>query len=88
MYRGLMGDADSGSRDGMAKFLVSTEATTSVRDAEQGDSGGYKHAVGIYLKRRIVSLIFLGFALLYLVQGQIFTLVGYILDLVSGFLGF
>lgn len=90
MYRGLMGDADSGSRDGMAKFLVSTEAVTSVRDAEQGDSGsgGYKHAVGIYLKRRIVSLIILGFALLYLVQGQIFTLVGYILDLVSGFLGF
>lgn len=93
-YRALVGGdtdgAEGGRGKGLAKFLVSFEASSSVKEAEQGGSGdgGYKHALSLYLKRRIMSLIFLGLALLYLVQGQIYVLVGYILDLVSGFLGF
>ena len=35
-----------------------------------------------------VMLIVLGVCLLYLIQGQIFTLVSWILNLLSGFLGF
>ena len=89
-YRGLMGGVE-GNRDekGVAKFLVSTEAVSAVQDSEQNSDGGsYTYAIGIYLRRRIISLIFLGIALLYLVQGQIYALVGFIMDLVQGFLGF
>lgn len=92
IVRGFLGgDGGNGEGGGKARsYLISHEAISSVEEAENGGggNGGYKHAIWIYLKRRIVALIFLGLALLYLVQGQIFILVGYILDLVSGFLGF
>lgn len=70
--------------------LVSNDAIYAVRVAEDSDGtdGSKKQALGVYLKRRIPMLILLGVCLLYLVQGQIYTLVSWILDLVSGFLGF
>lgn len=70
--------------------LISNDAIYSVKVAEESDGsdGSKKQALGVYLKRRIPMLILLGVCLLYLVQGQIYTLVGWILDLVSGFLGF
>ena len=78
-----------GSRRGASK-IFSDDALYSVRVAEESDDAGgsKKQALGVYLKRRIPMLILLGICLLYLVSGQIYTLVGYILDLVSGFLGF
>lgn len=87
-YRGLMGESD-GDKKGMAKFLVSHEATSAVREAESSDSGqgSYKYAIGIYLRRRAIALVILGICLLYLVQGQIYVFVGFIMDLVQGFLG-
>lgn len=87
-YRGLMGESD-GDKKGVAKFLVSHEATSAVREAEGSDSGqgSYKYAIGIYLRRRAIALIILGICLLYLVQGQIYVFVGFIMDLVQGFLG-
>lgn len=89
-YRGLMGGVDGDSERGKAaKFLVSHEAVSAVRESENSDggNGGYKYAIGIYLKRRVIALILLGIALLYLVQGQIYVFVGFIMDLVQGFLG-
>lgn len=79
--------------NGKAKSKIFTnDAIYAVQVAEEGDGGGgsgsKKQALGIYFKRRVVMLILLGICLLYLVQGQLYTLVGYILDLVSGFLGF
>lgn len=70
--------------------LFSDDAMYAVKVAEeQDDAGGSKkQALGIYLKRRVPMLILLGICLLYLVSGQIYTFVGWILDLVSGFLGF
>ncbi len=70
--------------------LFSHDAIYAVQVAEEGGNGDgeKKQALGIYFKRRVLMLIILGICLLYLVQGQIYTLVGYILDLVSGFLGF
>lgn len=70
--------------------LFSHDAIYAVQVAEEGGNGDgeKKQALGIYFKRRVVMLIILGICLLYLVQGQIYTLVGYILDLVRGFLGF
>lgn len=70
--------------------LVSNDAIYAVRVAEDSDGtdGSKKQALGVYLKRRIPMLILLGVCLLYLVQGQIYILVSWILDLVSGFLKF
>lgn len=67
-------------------MLISHEAIRAVEIAENGDSD--KHAIGIYLKRRIWMLLILGLCLVYLVQGQIYVFVGWFLDLLNGFLGF
>lgn len=78
-----------GSRRGASK-IFSDDALYAVRVAEESDDNGgsKKQALGVYLKRRIPMLILLGICLMYLVSGSIYTLVGYVLDLVSGFVGF
>lgn len=90
---GESNNSNGGSNGDKPKF-ISYEAVSSIRMAEGGEgrdgqSGGTnKLAIGIYFKKRVIMLIVLGVCLLYLVQGQIFTLVSWILDLVHGFLGF
>lgn len=73
---------------GVKSKLFSHDATYAVQVAESQDSGNGspKQALGIYFKRRVFMLILLGICLLYLIQGEIFGLVGKILDLVSGFM--
>lgn len=73
--------------------IISQEAKKAVQAADGGSggqagSGEYKAAVGIYFKYRWKGLVLLGICLLYLVQGQIYTFVGWFIDLFSGFLGF
>lgn len=92
-FRMMVGGDDKGGKDGKPKF-ISWEAVSAVTQAEGGngsggqDGSGNKVAVGIYFKKRVIMLIVLGVCLLYLISGQIYTLVSWILDLVSGFLGF
>lgn len=86
-----IGTDDSGSQK--RPNWVSYEAYYAIQQAEGGEGGGNtkgagKQALGIYLKKRIGMLVLLGVCLLYLIQGQIFTFVGWVLDLVSGFIGF
>lgn len=91
----LDGDGDGGGgkgRSGMAK-IISQEAVSAVQSAEGGggaggQSGNKKLAISQYFKVRWKSLLVLGICLLYLVQGQIYSFVSWIIDLVSGFLGF
>lgn len=91
--RNLVAD-DDGDRSGhkIAKSKIfSHDAIYAVQCAENntdGGSGGGKQALGIYLKRRVVMLIILGICLMYLVQGQVYTFVGWLLTLLNGFLGF
>lgn len=69
--------------------LVSHDAIWAVEQAENNnDANSGRQALGLYMKKRIIMLVFMGIALLYLVQGQIYVFVGYILDIVSGTLGF
>jgi len=81
---------DENKSKGGGSKLFSHDAIHAVQIAEEGGNGDgeKKQALGIYFKRRVVMLIILGICLLYLVNGQVYTLVGYVLDLVSGFLGF
>lgn len=85
-FRLFMSDDENG---GMPKSkIISHDAIYAVQKAE-GDTSGNgspKMALAIYFKRRVLTLIVLGICLMYLVSGQIYTFVGYILDLVSGFL--
>lgn len=87
------GSSDTGSGNGGIKSkFVSWEAYNAVQQVEAGggnggnDGGDNKTAVGIYFKKRIIMLLILGLCLLYLVQGEIFTMVGWFMDLVSGLL--
>lgn len=96
LFRGFCdgGEGSNGQGGGAKGKLVSFEAHSAVQEAEGGQGGGgqsggsKKTAVAIYFKKRVIMLIVLGICLLYLIQGQIFTLVSWILDLMSGFLGF
>lgn len=91
----LGGDGD-GSAQGQKKGLsriISTEAHKAIQAADGGSGGqagdgSYKAAVGIYFKYRWKGLTLLGICLLYLVQGQLYSFVGWFVDLFSGFLGF
>lgn len=82
------GGSNGAKKDGLRSHLFSNDAIKAVEIAENSPNDSPKQALGIYFKRRVVMLIILGICLLYLVQGQIYTLVGWILDLVSGFLKF
>lgn len=89
--RNFVADGDGGNGKIAKSKMFSYDAIYAVQCAEQnsdGGSGSGKQALGIYLKRRVIMLIILGICLLYLVQGQLYTAVGWLLDLVSGFLGF
>lgn len=94
-FRNMLDGDDSGNAGskGKPKF-ISHEARSAVQEAEGGNGGsgqsgeGNKVAIALYFKRRVIMLVVLGVCLLYLVQGQIYTLVSWILDLLSGFLGF
>lgn len=82
------GGSGNGATKAMSK-IVSIEAVKAVQSsADGGKDGDYKAAVGIYFKYRWKGLVILGICLLYLVQGQIWTFVAWIIDLLSGFLGF
>lgn len=89
------GAENGGGQDGKGGFkasgLISAEAKAAVKAADggggQGGSGEYKAAVGIYFKYRWKGLVLLAICLLYLVQGEIYSLIGWFLDLFGGFLG-
>lgn len=84
-----LGDSDGGGNGGgggknIGGKLVTSEAKHAVQEAEQNGKSG----LGKYFKARIFSLVILGLCLVYLVQGQIYVMIGWILDAVGGFLGF
>ena len=90
----LDGDSDGGKEGGTKGMsrLISAAARNAVKVAD-GDGNGQggtrnKMALGVYFKYRWKELVVLGICLLYLVQGQIYNFVAWILDLSSGFLGF
>lgn len=92
----LFVDGENGGGEGGKgkKSFISTEAMEAVQMAQGGQGGSgqsgssNKLAVSIYFKKRVLMLVVLGICLLYLVSGNIFALVGTLIDLLSGFLGF
>ncbi len=89
------GQGGNGDKPSTIGGLISKEAKKAYKAADggeggqgQGGSGEYKAAVGQYFKYRWTGLLLLGICLLYLVQGQIYTLVAWVIDLASGFMDF
>ena len=74
--------ADGKEKGGIGSHLFSAEALHAVEKAEKDD----KNALAYYFKKRVIMLIVLGICLLYLIQGRIYTLVGWVLNLLSGVL--
>lgn len=95
-FQMALGGTNEGGQGDKSKGIggiISQEAKKAVQAADGGQggqagSGEYRAAVGIYFKYRWKGLVMLGICLLYLVQGQIYTFVGWFIDLFSGFLGF
>ena len=84
-------DNGQGGKKGISA-IISPEARNAAKAAEgggggQGGSGEYKAAIGIYFKYRWKGLVMLAICLLYLVQGEIYSFIGWFIDLFSGFLG-
>jgi hypothetical protein len=77
-------NGSGGSRS--TNFFVGREAVRAVEESENDSNGKFKNPNAIYLKHRVVGIACLGLCLLYLIQGQIFTLVGMLMDLLGGFL--
>ena len=88
-FRLLTGDADSGVGKAASK-IVTSEALRAVQEAEgggNGGDGGNKIALLSYFKARVISMIVLGLCLVYLIQGQIWVAIGWLLDALNGFIG-
>lgn len=84
-FRLFVSDKEESGKLPVSK-IFSHAAIYAVKEVEEGGGdGAKKHSLGIYFKSRVVELILLGICLLYLVQGQIYTVVGWVLDLLSGF---
>ena len=70
----------SNGRDEKPKF-ISTEAYSSVKKSESTMTGEYYEGyMSIYFKRRVSSIILMSIALGYLISGQIYDIIVYIID--------
>lgn len=86
------GDDNGQGKKGLSK-IISVEARSAVQSADGGggaggQSGNNREAITEYFKKRWKGLLMLGICLLYLVGGHLWSLVAWVIDLVSGFLGF
>ena len=69
-----------GGKSGKPKW-VSGEAYSSVKESEGGmQNSDYKGYMGLYFKRRVPSVIIMSIALGYLISGQIYDIIVYIID--------
>lgn len=71
-----------GEGDDKKISMVSSEAIAAVKETEEGDGKGV--ALLAYLKKRIIGILVLGFCLVLLVQGEIFTFTGTMVDMTFG----
>ena len=81
------GGSGSGGKKSLAG-LISQEAANAVEQSSKAGDDDKSLAITVYFKQRWIGITILGIALIYLVQGQIYTFVAMVIDLFSGFLGF
>ena len=74
------------SNESKAKF-VSLEAFNAIKEAESKAGSEYTNPVGVYLKSKTKQYVAIFLCLLYLVSGQIFGVLGSLIDYFRGFVG-
>jgi len=81
--------ADGKANDKGKIPFISADAISVVKESEggAGSSGGYKNPYITYFKRRFITYIVLAFCILYLVMGEISSLISWLLSLGEGLLG-
>ena len=85
----LNGDSEGGQQSNTTKGLskiVSKAARDAVKEEGNSNNSDSKSQIGTYFKKRWKELIVVGFCLLYLIQGQIWSLISWLINLVSGIL--
>lgn len=84
-FNAMAGDDGGTDKNGNKAFKpsswVSREAKQAYSDTEQGGNSAWAYA-----KKRWVGCLMLGLCIMFFAQGEIFTIVGWIMDLVSGIL--
>lgn len=83
-------DKEGGDKGGAKKpWGVTADAWSVVNECEGGGGSGgdgkYKNANIAYFKRRILTYIVVAIMILYLLSGQLAGLIGWLMNLVSGF---
>ena len=63
--------------------FVSVEAVNAVMEQESKNGTAYVNPVGIYFKSRVKQIIALSLCLVYLVSGEIYNLIGSIMDYIN-----
>lgn len=72
MFRAMMERSD-----GKYNRFVSNEAQSAIRESESAGANNYKGYLGVYFKRRAVSVLIISLCLMYLITGKIYDLVAY-----------
>lgn len=82
----MYGKDDKGGDKGSSKpWGVTSDAWSVVNECEAGGDKGYKNPNIMYFKRRALTYIVVAILILYLLSGQIAGLIGWLMQLVSGF---
>lgn len=76
----------SRSTESSKPHLISQEAWSAVKEAESKAGQMDRSPLGVYFKLKVKEYIVLGVCLLYLISGQIYVLVAYIVDYFQGLL--
>lgn len=89
MYGDKDGDKGGGDKGMKKPWGVTPDAVAvykqSVEGGSGGKEGGYTNPNLAYFKRRALTYIIVAVLILYLLSGQIANLIGWLMDLVSGF---
>ena len=80
-----MSSDENGGGDGSKSLKPSSWVSREAKSAYSETEGGGNSALK-YFKKRIVGSLMLGMCIMFFAQGQIFTIVGWLMDLVSGVL--
>ena len=75
------------SNSGEKPHLISLEAWSAMKEAEsKSGSGSSKTPLSLWFLMRVKSIVILGICFLYLVSGEIYTLIAHLVDYFSGLL--
>lgn len=77
------GNGEDEEKDRKVHLRVSAEARYAVRTAESSSGSRFREPMGIYFKLKIKQFMIIAICILYLVSGDIYALIGTVIDMFS-----